>query len=300
MKEDRLRLSDLNKNSKNLADPIERQEDSIKPVTFRLSAIPDFAEGLSSESRARGSNGKNGPDPDEPGFNRRNRDGLSDSLADFRAEFKAKAKTDSKVNAKADLELDFETESSTAEIVADMSQRTGINKDQNLLPASQTVESVYPGDFQSLKKLETLKRSSYDFRILAPSAEEEPAQMRAGVMNQDSGSAPQISVAGEEGHEEIYSDLKSLLGQIKVKIRDGRSFILDPVSGVISKIIEAPDKLQKIYPLTIPINDESDYNISHQVNTMIYALKMEWVFPSRGKNFTNWRCRRSFMMWGCF
>ena len=56
-------------------------------------------------------------------------------LADFRAEFKAKAKTDSKVNAKADLELDFETESSTAEIVADMSQRTGINKDQNLLPA---------------------------------------------------------------------------------------------------------------------------------------------------------------------
>ena len=83
---------------------------------------------------------------------------------------------------------------------------------------------------------------------------------------------------------EIYNKFTAILNTIKARVKNGREFSIEPVSDLILDVIRTPDLLRNLYQLTIAVPHNSDYNISHQVNTMVYALKI-----GKGFSFTEKR-----------
>lgn len=77
-----------------------------------------------------------------------------------------------------------------------------------------------------------------------------------------------------EDEERIYLEAINYLQAIKKKIVDGKSFEIETALGIIAKMVESNERIQNLCPLTMRTMHEEDYNISHQVNVMIYALKL--------------------------
>ncbi len=111
-------------------------------------------------------------------------------------------------------------------------------------------QAGYLGDLESLKQIEGWRR----------------------------GAAQQVQEATEKNCEEVYLNLKKFLNSVKARAREGMIFDIGPASDLIARIIREPEMIRKIYPFTIPLSLQEDYNISHQVNTMIYAVKIGMGF----------------------
>jgi HD-GYP domain-containing protein (c-di-GMP phosphodiesterase class II) len=109
------------------------------------------------------------------------------------------------------------------------------NEDQN---------GGYPGDFENLQGLQ-------DRQDFEPSVKE-------------SGGDPL----------EVYNSFKTCLESVKKNIMEKRVFEVQPASDLIMRIIGDPEMIHGIYPFTLHVSLQEDYNISHQINTMIYAIKI--------------------------
>lgn len=73
---------------------------------------------------------------------------------------------------------------------------------------------------------------------------------------------------------ELYDEVRYCLEGIKGKIIAGQRFDIQPARNVIGKMIESRQRIENLYPLTTRAVDEEDYNVSHQTNVAIYALKL--------------------------
>jgi len=80
---------------------------------------------------------------------------------------------------------------------------------------------------------------------------------------------------------QIYSSAIRFLQHVKESVVRNSAFTIEPAVNLIAQITRTPELIDKIYPLTIHATQDEDYNISHQVNTMLYALKM-----GKGLSFT--------------
>lgn len=96
--------------------------------------------------------------------------------------------------------------------------------------------------------------------------------------------ADSVNFPGKGNVSEIYNRLITALNIIKAMVKSGREFSIEPVSDLISHIVGMPDLFEDLYKLTIPVPRNGDYNILHQVNTMVYALKI-----GRGLSFNEKR-----------
>ena len=77
---------------------------------------------------------------------------------------------------------------------------------------------------------------------------------------------------------ELYNSLKACLESAKEKIQAKQSFDVQSASDLIMRILQDSDMIHGIYPFTLHVSLQEDYNISHQVNTMIYAVKIGMGF----------------------
>ncbi len=82
-----------------------------------------------------------------------------------------------------------------------------------------------------------------------------------------------IGRAAEET-DKIYMQAIRYLQGVKEKIVDGKPFEIETALALIAKMVESRDCIQNLGPVTMRTIQEDDYNISHQVNVMIYALKL--------------------------
>ncbi len=179
----------------------------------------------------------------------------------------------------AGIALDPQSESDSIKDSEDISYQSIKNKDQ-IQPEEKTSElstgrAVYRGDLQSLFNLESRKKDTtveVKEREAAPAVGPQPKKTEEAPSGESE--ALRISFSEGEEHNQIYSGLGAYLQAVKAKVQNGNTFTLDPVFRIIFRVVERKDLLERIYPLTIPIHQGEDYNISHQVNTMIYALKI--------------------------
>lgn len=74
--------------------------------------------------------------------------------------------------------------------------------------------------------------------------------------------------------EEIYQSSLNYLKHVKNSLSGNATFDMEPAITLMGRILDEPELIQKILPLTMQINQEYEYNILHQVNSMVYALKI--------------------------
>lgn len=94
---------------------------------------------------------------------------------------------------------------------------------------------------------------------------------------------PALRAVEVEDPGKIYESARAYLQQVKENVKHNKLFTIDPALNLVWKIVSMPDLIDRIYGLTVHVHHEEDYNISHQVNTMIYALKMGvgFSFPEK-------------------
>lgn len=129
---------------------------------------------------------------------------------------------------------------------------------------------------ETKKQNETLDNREF----ASPVSEERPIS----TAKSEEKKASLVSFPDRYNEVEIYNKFTAILNTIKARVKNGREFSIEPVSDLILDVIRTPDLLRNLYQLTIAVPHNSDYNISHQVNTMVYALKI-----GKGFSFTEKR-----------
>jgi HD-GYP domain-containing protein (c-di-GMP phosphodiesterase class II) len=83
------------------------------------------------------------------------------------------------------------------------------------------------------------------------------------------------AITGQEADVKIiYDEAIYCLELIKEKVIAGQPFDLQQARKIIEKMIESRERIEGLYPLTTKIIKEKDYNVSHQTNVAIYAIKL--------------------------
>lgn len=87
---------------------------------------------------------------------------------------------------------------------------------------------------------------------------------------------PETAVAAQAPSDirKLYEEVRYCLEWIKGKVISGQPFEIQEARKVVEKMIESRQRIEDLYPLTTKTIDEEDYNISHQTNVAIYALKL--------------------------
>ncbi len=112
-----------------------------------------------------------------------------------------------------------------------------------------------PRDTADLKEVDTV--------VFREEEKREPEKLTATAITE-----PQADV------KKIYEEARYCLELIKGKIIAGQPFDMQQARKIIEKMIESPERIEGLYPLTTKTIDEEDYNISHQTNVAIYAIKL--------------------------
>jgi HD-GYP domain-containing protein (c-di-GMP phosphodiesterase class II) len=72
----------------------------------------------------------------------------------------------------------------------------------------------------------------------------------------------------------LYDEARYYLEMIKGKIIANQRFEIQQARTIVEKMIESRERIEALYFLTTKTIDEEDYNISHQTNVAIYAIKL--------------------------
>lgn len=72
----------------------------------------------------------------------------------------------------------------------------------------------------------------------------------------------------------LYDDARFYLEKIKGKVIANQRFEIEPARNIIEKMSDSRERIEALYPLTTKTIEEEDYNISHQTNVAIYAIKL--------------------------
>ncbi len=82
-----------------------------------------------------------------------------------------------------------------------------------------------------------------------------------------------VDVAGVEEHEAVYLKAIEYLQSVRFEVSENHPFDVEPAVEIVRMVIDSPELLKRSYALTFKRDDAGSLE-SHQVNVMIYALKV--------------------------
>jgi len=174
----------------------------------------------------------------------------------------------------------------------EIAQSSDENKEQMLSLFPEASSFLYPGAGDAVPPggagVDKEDGAGPERDILKEDDEEEKRRQEGAGISLREEKTPQGKTAvTEEGASEeavqIYSAAAHFLQQAKESVVRNNAFAVEPAVNLIARITGSPELIDKMYSLTIPVTQDEDYNISHQINTMVYTIKMGKGFSYSGR-----------------
>ena len=149
---------------------------------------------------------------------------------------------------------------------------------QKELHKSSTVVTVKDSDPGLLRKDEKIRTSELAIQfskirretVGLKNEEMLPEDKKGESLKSESISIEQTSVDVKG----LYDEARYYLETIKGKIIANQRFEIQQARNIVERMIESRQRIEALYLLTTKTIEEEDYNISHQTNVAIYAIKL--------------------------